>query len=143
MIFFKNNTKRPRIELVFEDVLSSWLVKVAECYNKDIGELNYNFVDADKILEVNKQYLLHDYVTDVITFNNSNGNQASADVFICLAQVLDQAKSMKISFENEFLRIMVHALLHLLGEDDTTVIKQKKMRKAEDKMIELFYSSFA
>jgi rRNA maturation RNase YbeY len=143
MIFFKNNTKRPRIELVFEDVLSSWLVKVAECYNKDIGELNYTFVDADKILEVNKQYLLHDYVTDVITFNNSNGNQASADVFICLAQVLDQAKSMKISFENEFLRIMVHALLHLLGEDDTTVIKQKKMRKAEDKMIELFYSSFA
>lgn len=143
MIFFENNTKRPRIELVFEDVLSSWLVRVAECYNKGIGELSYTFVDADKILEVNKQYLQHEHVTDVITFNNSNGNQASADVFICLSQVQDQAKLLKISFENEFLRVIVHALLHLLGEDDITDIKQKKMRKAEDKMIELFYSSFA
>lgn len=143
MIFFENKTINPRIELVYEALLPPWLINVAEYYGKSIGELNYLFVDGDEILSINKQYLQHEYVTDVITFNNSSSDSVSADVFICLSQVQEQSNALKIRYEEEFLRIIVHALLHLLGEDDTTFVKSKKMRQAEDKMLELFYSNFA
>lgn len=143
MIFFENKTKNPHIELVYEELLPAWLINVAERYGKGIGELNYLFVDGDEILSINKQYLQHEYVTDVITFNNSSSDNVSADIFICLSQVQEQANTLNISYEEEFLRIVVHALLHLLGEDDASSIKQKKMRQAEDKMLELFYSKFA
>ncbi len=101
--------------------------------------LNYIFCNDDYLLEINKQYLDHDYYTDIITFDNSEDeNILESDIYISIDRVTENAKNFEASFELELRRVMVHGLLHLLGYDDTTDALKAKMRLKEDEYLQLF-----
>lgn len=105
---------------------------LADDYKSKPGALNFIFCSDDYLLAINKEYLQHDYYTDVITFDYSEGKIFSGDIFISIDTVKNNAEQYKLSFLNELLRVMIHALLHIAGEDDKTEEEQKQMRRKED-----------
>lgn len=116
------------------DHITTWLIEVAAAYDIVIEQLTYIFCSDPYLLLVNKQFLGHDYYTDVITFpyEAESNNHISGDVFISVDRVTDNANQYKVSVEEELYRVMAHGLLHLLGFSDKTLDKQKQMRKQED-----------
>ena len=114
-------------------IVKKWLKQVAEGAGYSIGDLNYIFCSDSYLLEMNKQYLGHDYFTDIITFDYCEGNVLSGDLFISIDTVRDNASFYGAdSFENELQRVMVHGLLHLIGYDDHTPEQQAVMREKEN-----------
>jgi rRNA maturation RNase YbeY len=107
---------------------------------KVLKDLSLVFTDDDYLLEVNKQYLNHDYFTDVITFDYSSFPEVSGDVMISLDRVKDNAQSLNQSFELEFYRVVFHGVLHLCGYKDKTEADEKEMRAKEDFYINRFVS---
>jgi rRNA maturation RNase YbeY len=107
---------------------------------KVLKDLSLVFTDDDYLLEVNKQYLNHDYFTDVITFDYSSFPEVSGDVMISLDRVKDNAQSLNQSFELEFYRVVFHGVLHLCGYKDKTESDAKVMRAKEDFYIQRFVS---
>lgn len=107
---------------------------------KILKDLSLVFTDDDYLLEVNKQYLNHDYFTDVITFDYSSFPEVSGDVMISLDRVKDNAQSLDQSFELEFYRVVFHGVLHLCGYKDKTEADAKLMRSKEDFYIQRFVS---
>ena len=103
----------------------------------NLGEINYIFCDDNYLLEVNKEYLNHDYYTDIISFDYSENKMISGDIFISIDRVFENSKSFKKTFDNELRRVMFHGLLHFCGYKDKTDSEKEKMRKKED-----FYLSF-
>lgn len=116
---------------------TAWLRSVAACYGKKIGELAYIFCDDDKIMEVNKEYLNHDYYTDVITFDYTEGDVISGDVFISLDTVRTNAEKYGAAFDDELHRVIVHGVLHLCGINDKGPGERKLMEKAENEALAL------
>ena len=119
---------------------SNWIRRVAESYGKKIGEIGYMFVNDDKILEVNNEFLGHDYYTDIITFDNREdpaSKKVDADIFISVDTVRANGQEYGEGFERELHRVIAHGLLHLTGYDDTSEKEQKKMRSAENASLEL------
>lgn len=114
-----------------------WLGEVASSFNKKIGNLNYLFCDDEEILRVNREFLRHDYYTDIITFDYSYKNRVGGDVFISLDTVRSNAKELNLSFKTELLRVIVHGLLHLCGIDDKGPGERKIMEENEDKALAL------
>ncbi len=120
-----------------------WLNAVAELHGETIAELDYVFMDDEALLEMNKEYLNHDYYTDIITFDlrDSQGmGPVEGNIFISVDRVRENAESHSVAFKTELQRVMAHGLLHLLGFKDKTDNEQLKMREAEDKAISLFSS---
>ena len=111
---------------------TEWIKSVAATYGKRVGEIAYIFCSDDKILEVNRQYLQHDYYTDIITFDYCEGNRLSGDLFISVDSVRENAVEFGTEFDDELHRVIVHGLLHLIGYDDHTPEDQKLMREKED-----------
>jgi rRNA maturation RNase YbeY len=107
---------------------------------KVLKDLSLVFTDDDYLLEVNKQYLNHDYFTDVITFDYSSFPEVSGDVMISLDRVKDNAQSLNQSFELEFYRVVFHGVLHLCGYKDKSEADEKVMRAKEDFYINRFVS---
>jgi rRNA maturation RNase YbeY len=107
---------------------------------KVLKDLSLVFTDDDYLLEVNKQYLNHDYFTDVITFDYSSFPEVSGDVMISLDRVKDNAQSLNQSFELEFYRVVFHGVLHLCGYKDKSEADEKEMRAKEDYYINRFVS---
>lgn len=109
-------------------------------YNKIPGDINIIFCNPEYLLEINKRFLNHDYYTDVITFPYSepNGKKIHGDVFIDVETVRQNAVIYKQSFSDEILRVIIHGILHLAGEDDTTTEQRDKMRNAEDRALQMF-----
>jgi rRNA maturation RNase YbeY len=107
---------------------------------KVLKDLSLVFTDDDYLLEVNKQYLNHDYFTDVITFDYSSYPEVSGDVMISLDRVKDNAQSLDQSFELEFYRVVFHGVLHLCGYKDKSEADEKVMRAKEDFYINRFVS---
>jgi rRNA maturation RNase YbeY len=107
---------------------------------KVLKDLSLVFTDDDYLLEVNKQYLNHDYFTDVITFDYSSFPEVSGDVMISLDRVKDNAQSLDQSFELEFYRVVFHGVLHLCGYKDKSEADEKEMRAKEDFYINRFVS---
>ncbi|MEY4893593.1 MAG: rRNA maturation RNase YbeY [Bacteroidota bacterium] len=107
---------------------------------KFLKDLSLVFTDDDYLLEVNKQYLNHDYFTDVITFDYSSFPEVSGDVMISLDRVKDNAQSLSQSFELEFYRVVFHGVLHLCGYKDKSEADVKEMRAREDFYINRFVS---
>ena len=107
---------------------------------KVLKDLSLVFTDDDYLLEVNKQYLNHDYFTDVITFDYSSFPEVSGDVMISLDRVKDNAQSLNQSFELEFYRVVFHGVLHLCGYKDKSEAEEKEMRAKEDYYINRFVS---
>ncbi len=114
---------------------SAWVKKVAASYGKTIGEIAYIFCSDPYILEVNKQYLQHDYFTDVITFDYTEGDRISGDIFISLDTVKSNAEQFGVDFYEELERVIIHGILHLCGLKDKEPAEEAKMREEENKAI--------
>ena len=125
-------------ELPSESKLSNWLVDIAASKNKIISQVAYIFCDDEYLLNINKEYLNHDYYTDIITFPYKQGREIESDIFISIERVKDNASTFKSSFEKELLRVMAHGLLHLLGYMDKTEEEKKDMRDKENWAIDMF-----
>lgn len=128
------NVKMPKLR---HRATTSWIRAVANSYGKKIGEIAYVFCDDKKILEVNRQYLQHDYYTDIITFDYCEGEVLNGDIFISLDTVQSNAEQYGKSYENELHRVIIHGILHLCGINDKGVNERKKMEAAEDKALSL------
>ena len=115
--------------------IAQWLKQVATEEGKKINSICYIFVSDKHILKLNKQYLQHDADTDIITFDDSNGNHISGDIYISIHTVKYNAKYYHVDFRNELLRVMLHGVLHLCGYQDKTADRQQEMRDAENKYL--------
>lgn len=120
--------------------LKSFAKELVKNENKVLKDLSFVFTDDDYLLEVNKQYLNHDYFTDVITFDYSNFPNVSGDIMISLDRVKDNAEALGLDFELEFYRVVFHGLLHLCGYKDKKKEDVALMRSKEDLYIKMFVS---
>ncbi len=120
--------------------VSEWIKKVASKYNKKIGELSYLFCNDEKILEVNLQYLQHDFYTDIITFDYSENDKISGDIYISLDTVKTNSQLFNTEFSNELHRVIIHGVLHLCGVNDLTDEQEMEMRAAEEEALILLNS---
>lgn len=120
-------------------LFSNWLQAVIQKESKVLGELNYIFMSDEALLQMNKEYLNHDYFTDIITFDYCEGHLISGDLFISIDSVADNAKKYHSEFLLELKRVMVHGVLHLIGYNDKDDNEQLIMRKKEDLYIKLFH----
>ena len=111
---------------------ASWIKQVAESHEKIIGDINYLFCTDERILAVNNQYLEHDYYTDIITFDYSENETLSGDIFISLDTVRTNSEKYKTNYEEELFRVIIHGVLHLCGINDKTDADERLMRKAEN-----------
>lgn len=116
---------------------TAWVKAVAASYGKRVGEIAYIFVDDEKILEVNRQYLGHDYYTDIITFDYCEGDVISGDLFISLDTVRTNAEQVGATYEEELRRVIIHGILHLCGINDKGPGEREIMEAAEDKALAL------
>lgn len=118
-----------------------WLREVAATYDKKVGNLNYIFCDDNEILKINRQFLNHDYFTDIITFDYSHRDRVGADLFISLETVKSNAEDLTESYDKELLRVIVHGLLHLCGINDKGEGEREIMEAHENKALEIWYSN--
>lgn len=109
-----------------------WIKVVAAHYGFAVGELNYIFCDDEKILAVNREFLQHDYFTDVITFDYSTRTRVNGDIFISLETVQTNADANHTTFIHELYRIIIHGLLHLTGQADKTPETKEQMTAKEE-----------
>ena len=122
--------------------ISGWLLSLANSEGFTVKNLHYNFVSAEKIHSINKQFLNHDYPTDVIAFDYCVDKELSGEVFVCQKIVEQNAVSYSQTTENETLRVLCHALFHLCGHKDKNSKDLVFMRSAEDKAIAAFHSTY-
>ena len=127
--FQAENTALPNIK---KRATSNWIKAVAEEYGKKAGDISYIFCDDAKILEINRTYLHHDFYTDIITFDYSEGDRISGDIFISIDTVRSNAEKYGTNFDEELHRVIIHGILHLCGLKDKSEADSKKMRNAED-----------
>lgn len=106
----------------------------------ELGDVNYIFCSDSYLLEINKTYLSHDYFTDVITFDYTDGSVVSGDIFISIDTVSFNATDLELAFDKELLRVMFHGVLHLLGYKDKSDEDVFNMRSAEERCLSFFYS---
>lgn len=116
---------------------TAWVHAVAATYGKRVGEVAYIFCNDDKILEVNRQYLQHDYFTDIITFDYCEGDMISGDLFISLDTVRSNAELFNKTYDEELHRVIIHGILHLVGINDKGPGEREIMEAAENKALEL------
>lgn len=117
--------------------VSAWIKNVAASYGKKVGDIAYIFCDDEKILEVNKEYLQHDYYTDIITFDYCEDNVISGDLFISLDTVKSNSELVGATYEQELYRVIIHGILHLCGIDDKAPGAREIMEAAEDKALSM------
>ena len=121
--------------------ITKWLSNTATNYNFKIAQINYIFCSDDYLLTLNQEYLDHDYYTDIITFNYNESSYMSGDIFISIDRVKENATIFGIDTEREFLRVMVHGVLHLIGFNDSTDKDEMIMREKEDEFIKIFLNA--
>ena len=127
-------------ELSSENNYSVWLEKVVVGEGSSIGQLNYIFCNDEYLLELNRKYLKHNTLTDILTFDYSTGKEIVGDIFISVERVKENAQGIsKLSFEEELLRVMSHGVLHILGYKDKTDRDRVEMRNKEDEKIKMFH----
>lgn len=112
--------------------VAGWITGVAASHGKKAGEINYIFCSDSKILEHNKQFLEHDFYTDIITFDYSEDNKISGDIFIGIETVASNAVLLGLNAELELLRVIIHGVLHLCGFKDKTPQDECIMHQQED-----------
>ena len=111
---------------------TAWIRRVAATYGRKIGEVGYLFCDDEKILEVNREYLQHDYYTDIITFDYNEGKQINGDLVISLDTVRSNAQLFNKPYEEELYRVIIHGILHLCGINDKGPGEREIMEAAEN-----------
>ena len=125
-------------EIPISTATISWLEDVIKTENKKLGEINYILCDDEYLLKVNQDFLDHDYYTDIITFDYVKGKTISADIFVSLPRIFDNASTLSKNFEDEFHRVLAHGILHLCGYKDKTEAEEKEMRSKEDFYLSLY-----
>lgn len=125
-------------ELDNEILFSEWISKIIVSENKTEGEINYIFCDDEYLHKINLEYLQHDDLTDIISFDYSFGNELHGDIFISIERVFENADEFQVEFENELKRVMAHGVLHYAGYKDKTEKDSEIMRTKENEKIALF-----
>jgi len=128
------------ISLDFDEVNHIiWLSNVIKNEGRIEGDLSYLFCDDDHLHKLNVEFLNHDTLTDIITFDNSFGNTLSGDICISIDRVLDNAKDFGVSFDEELRRVLVHGVLHLCGYKDKSKNEAVLMREKEEEKMHMFH----
>ncbi len=122
-----------------ESLYSNWISRVIQSENKKEGDINYVFCEDEYILQINQQYLNHDYYTDIISFDYTVGNELHGDIFISVDRVRENALDYNTSFEEELKRVIIHGVLHYCGYKDKTEEDEQLMRSKEDVKIQMFH----
>ena len=133
--FINENTQIP---VLHKRRITQWIKSTAEEYGRKTGDIAYIFCSEEKILEINRQFLNHDYFTDIITFDYSEKNILSGDIFISPETLKTNAIEFNVTFEEELLRIIIHGILHLCGQDDKTPESKLQMTAKEDKALNAY-----
>ncbi|MCZ8196562.1 MAG: rRNA maturation RNase YbeY [Flavobacterium sp.] len=136
MISFNYETE---FQLENETQFSDWISRVILSENKKEGDINYIFCDDEYILEINKQYLDHDYYTDIISFDYSVGNELNGDIFVSIDRVKDNAIDFNATFDDELKRVIIHGILHYCGYKDKSEEDEALMRSKEDEKTKMFH----
>jgi probable rRNA maturation factor len=126
-------------ELQNEDQIATWISTVILSENKKEGDINYIFCDDEYLLNLNEQYLDHDTLTDIISFDYSVGNELHGDIFISVERVRENAQDFNVTFEEELKRVLVHGVLHYCGYKDKSEEDEQLMRSKEDEKIKMFH----
>ena len=129
------NVSMPEIDT---ERLACWLEQVAKAHDRILGSLVYIFCDDEKILEVNRQFLNHDYYTDIITFDYCRGKLVRGDMYISLDTVRSNAEGLNCSYDSELKRVIVHGLLHLCGINDKAPGEREIMEAHENQALMMF-----
>jgi probable rRNA maturation factor len=122
-----------------EEVYASWIETIVESENKILGEISYIFCDDEYLHSINMQYLNHDTLTDIISFDYTEGDIISGDIFVSIERVEDNAKDFNVSFDEELKRVLAHGVLHYCGYKDKSEKDALLMRTKEEEKIKLFH----
>ncbi|MCR5679613.1 MAG: rRNA maturation RNase YbeY [Prevotella sp.] len=135
------NTENVAMPAIRKRDTTAWIRRVATTYGKRVGEVGYLFCDDKKILEVNQQYLQHDYYTDIITFDYSEDDVLNGDIVISLDTVRSNAEQFGRPYDEELHRVIIHGILHLCGQNDKGPGERQQMEAAENRALELLSAS--
>ncbi len=136
--FFSENIEMPSID---RKQIKIWVKEVGLVHSKYLGEINYIFTSEENILKVNQDYLQHDYYTDVITFDYSEGRKISGDIYISTETVKTNAQKYNQDYTTELNRVIIHGVLHLIGFKDKMLEEEQEMRIQENKALILLQKS--
>ena len=131
------NAEDVKLPTIKKRETTRWIKKVAATYGRKVGEIGYMFVNDEKILEVNNEYLSHDYYTDVITFDYCEGDILNGDIVISLDTVRTNAEKFGKTYEEELYRVIIHGILHLCGINDKGPGEREIMEENENKALAL------
>lgn len=136
MISFNYETD---FELENESLYSDWLSSVILSEGKKEGDVNYIFCDDEYLHQINMEYLQHDTLTDIISFDYSVGNELHGDIFVSIDRVRDNAVDFNVLFADELKRVMVHGVLHYCGYKDKSTTEEELMRSKEEEKMKMFH----
>ena len=131
------NTINVKMPAIRRRDTSAWVKAVAASYGKRVGDIAYVFCDDEEILRVNREYLQHDYYTDIITFDYSEGDTIAGDLFISLDTVRTNAAQFDTTYDEELRRVIIHGILHLCGINDKGPGEREQMEAAENQALAL------
>lgn len=136
MISFNYETD---FQLDNEVAFENWISRVIASESKELGEISYIFCDDEYLHKINVAYLNHDDLTDIISFDYSEGKIVQGDIFISIERVKDNAQDFNVSFDEELKRVMIHGVLHYCGYKDKSEADEKIMRSKEDEKVAMFH----
>ena len=140
MILFQSETK---FSLKHKLAYKKWIKETIENEGKKCGNINYVFYDDEEVLKINKQFLNHDFYTDIITFDYTEGETVSGDIVISIERVGENAKTYNVDFQSELNRVIIHGILHLCGYKDKKRDEEKLMRSKEEFYMSCFEKEFS
>ncbi len=133
------NVEKPALDW---DKVERWIVEVAKRHGRRTGAITYIFCDDARILEVNKEFLNHDYFTDIITFDDTTGRLIRGDIFISLDTVASNAETVGTTYDDELMRVIIHGILHLCGINDKGPGEREIMEAHENDALALWRTGF-
>ena len=136
MISFNYETD---FQLDNEEAFENWISRVIASESKELGEISYIFCDDEYLHKINVAYLNHDDLTDIISFDYSEGKILQGDIFISIERVKDNAHDFNVPFNEELKRVMIHGVLHYCGYKDKSEADEKIMRSKEDEKVRMFH----
>ena len=136
MISFNYETD---FELGDEKLFSNWISAIISSEDKEEGDINYIFCDDDYLHKINVEYLNHDTLTDIISFDYTVGNLLQGDIFVSIERVRENADDFKVSFDEELRRVLSHGVLHYCGYKDKSEKDEALMRAKEEEKMQMFH----
>ena len=131
------NVEKPALD---REKVERWIVEVARRHGRRVGAITYIFCDDARILEVNKEFLNHDYFTDIITFDDTTGRLIRGDIFISLDTVASNAETVGTTYDDELMRVIIHGILHLCGINDKGPGEREIMEAHENDALALWHT---